>query len=175
MNIFSRPYFRKTVKQLEEEIEDSIRDAEETLSKHREALAKIKALKTITKNCPFCDGEMIDVSPLFAIETTNPLDGNREMNFMKWINTTYGTQIPKRWECQKCLAFDIDQPNLKTLTKKPVGKKGFALVLRNHFVNIQHTEYFSDGYELGWFVKMDNDWYFLVGSAKCIKKALGIQ
>jgi hypothetical protein len=178
------PYYQSTLKWMREKIEKNLIYAQELQTRNptsaqelqinlRSGLAKLREIEANNqaRNCPFCDGQMFDLTVLDEVYTGAELHG-------------YG-EVPSRgrtWECQTCNAYvswapsehEIDQ--YWTSEEFSIGRKQtFAAQIFDHFPDVVKVTY---GYRKivfpVWHLLIGDEWYRFEGKKKEVLERLGI-
>jgi hypothetical protein len=121
------------------------------------------------KTCPICGGVMFDLTDLINLSVNV---GGIEINPMLQDRDMDNLMIPNQWECAKCGALDILKPAVKS---KLVGNDLFGSALQAFNPTVEEIHPVDDEVQPGWFLRIEAEWFFLLGYEKRAKDAIGMK
>ena len=128
------------------------------------------------KKCPVCDNSMRDLTSFI---------NNQELLYLFYshfsfytMEQNYGNKVPKKWECQNCLAFDTRNPSEKARIwdddlNQP-GKNSLAYLLFDVYPHLDEIALDYSSYGQSWMVNVKGEWYSLPGSKQEIMERLAL-
>jgi hypothetical protein len=177
--IVEPPYYDRTVKEIRETIEEHITEAERTLNEMEVIKREFNKIRLTIKVCPFCDGNMFDVSPLLKLKLYNCTGNPATMLGFKIATSSEKERYPTSLECQNCYCFLTSEPDSKSQawTREIINPKAknFANVLLKTFPFIDKVVYETDGTNRNWLLLIEKCWYCFSGETKDISKRLSIK